>query len=254
MDDNGNYASGIGQGAAGGATTGMAFGPYGAIVGAGIGALYGGYQTYAATKALQELEKQKKANYTVSPELQSAYNRAQEMSSRGFTPTETATFNNNLASQTNAAQYNAKTQMGNNLAGSVYAGINAQNLAAQNKFSADDAGLRRENIKYADSIGQAIQQEKNLGTGVDVQNQLLLQQAYGGGLKAGSENLVGGLKEGAAWMGYRNPYQGIRHQAYSAGGYDPRPEGYGTITSSNPNYGVDLTPGQLDYRNNTYGY
>lgn len=181
-------------------------------------AILGGYQTYQAMKGLNALNDQPAPNYTVSPELQNSYNRAEGLSGKGFTGTEEASFKNNLASENAASQYAAQQQAGGNLGQNIFAGIQSRNLGALNKYAADDAGLHRENIKYADSIGQSIQQQKNMATNTDIQRRFQKEQAYGGALKAGTENLVGGINYGAAMIapelnqlggGMANPFSGI---------------------------------------------
>lgn len=71
MANAGQYAVGIGQGAAGGAATGSMFGPWGTAIGGGLGALAGGLSTLLSSseearqkkKALEEYERQRAEAY-----------------------------------------------------------------------------------------------------------------------------------------------------------------------------------------------
>lgn len=163
-------------------------------------AILGGFQAYNAHQGLEQLQKKPKPNYTISPELQTAYNRAQQMSNRGFTGGEKADFDSNLAMENAAQTRNLENQAGGSLAGSIFAGIQGRNIGALNKFASEDAGLQRHNIQYADSLGQAVQGQRNMATNVDIQRRTQQEQALGGAMAKGTENLVGGINKGLSYM------------------------------------------------------
>lgn len=278
-NQGGDGTSGLGQATGALATAGKygsMFNPALALLGL-PDAILGGFQAYNAHQALEQLQKKPKPNYTISPELQTAYNRAQQMSNRGFSGGEKADFDSNLAMENAAQTRNLQNQAGGSLAGSIFAGIQGRNIGALNKFASEDAGLQRHNIQYADSLGQAVQGQRNMATNVDIQRRTQQEQALGGAMAKGTENLVGGINLG---LGMAAPainkfFNGLGNKgAASPSGnysYDPTVGGTGNNnnpyiaststtdtappTSENPYSGTQqLTPEQLAFRKMQYGY
>lgn len=157
----------------------------GAVVG-GIGAITSGVKAYRAHKQLKELQKQAMPNYSVSPEMQNAFNRAEGMTGRGFTPAEEAAFKANLAQSSNTSYRQSLDQSGGNMSQAILGGINSRNISALNQFAAQDAGQRRANIAYADQLAGQLQNQKNMATEQDIARRLEMERGYG---KAVSENL-----------------------------------------------------------------
>lgn len=145
-------------------------------------------QARAGLKSLKQ-----PAGYDITPEQQTSYNRAQGMSNYGFSPQERASYLSNLATQNNTSYNRAFRFGGNNLAGAIQAGINYGNNGALNTFAMNDANLHRQNIRYADSRGDAISNQRNRNTALQNQQYLQKQQAYGQALKVGKENVFGAL-------------------------------------------------------------
>lgn len=156
-------------------------------------ALLGAYQTYQSTKALKELSKEEYPEFQISPELQGAYSRAQEMSKRGFSAEEQADFQQRMGRQQAGAFRQATEMGGGNLARAISAGLGAQNIGAVNQFAAQGAQLKRQNIRYADDLARALQTQKNMATQQKIARRQQLEQAYGWALQAGLSNIAGSI-------------------------------------------------------------
>lgn len=151
------------------------------------------FEGFEGLRGLNKLSQTPYPQFTESPELRSAYTRAESMTGRGYTPEETAAFRQNLAGQS-AQRYQRATDMaGGGLSGAIQAGINYGNIKGLLNFAADDASLHRRNIQYADSIARQIQSQKNLITQGQIAHRNQMEQAYGGGLRRGLENIVNPL-------------------------------------------------------------
>lgn len=129
----------------------------------------------------------------ITPEMKAAYARANDRAKAGFTPQEKAAYNQSLATAGNTAYRRGVDMSGGSLAGALRAGINAQQLGARNQFAATDAQLQRENIRYADSLAQQMQSQKNLQTAQELQQYNQRQQAYGQAMQSGLSNITGSL-------------------------------------------------------------
>lgn len=144
-----------------------------------------------AKKGLASLKAPK--GYEVTPEQQHSYDRAEKLAMNGYSPEEKAAFAQNMAQQSNAGYRRAMAFGGNNLAGAIQAGINYGNTGALTNFAAQDAALKRQNIHYADSVGNQITQQKNKNTSLNWQNYNTEAQAYGHALKSSKENFFNSL-------------------------------------------------------------
>lgn len=133
------------------------------------------------------------AGYGVTPEQQHSYDRAEKLAMNGYSPEEKAAFAQNMAQRSNQAYHKAMTFGGNGLAGAIQAGINYGNTGALTNFAAQDAALKRQNIHYADSVGNQITQQKNKNTALQWQNYNNQAQAYGHALKSSKENFFNSL-------------------------------------------------------------
>lgn len=166
------------------------------IVNAGVGL----WETFGASSAIDKLKKMQMPNYSVSPELQGAYDDAQTMAQRGFAPEQKAAFRYNLSQDINTKLQKAKDTSGGNLA-RVISGIgNINTQDAENKFATQDALLKDAHIKYAGVLANSIQHQKNLATQADIHHRLLLENSAGQGLKTGINNIGGALNFGALML------------------------------------------------------
>ena len=76
--------------------------------------------------------------------------------------------------------------------------MNYNNIGALNQFAANDASLRRNNIRYAGQMAGQLQSQQNLATQAAIQRRIMLEQAYGRAMQAGLNNIVGGVQGGVS--------------------------------------------------------
>ena len=113
-------------------------------------------------KAMKDLNKVQRPMFSVTPELQKSYDRAESMSNKGFTGAESGAM---FARQAGAQTQQMRTGLartGGNMAGV----LGALTMSNQNDFNLGfgkaDAGLRRQNIQYADQMGARVSEVKML--------------------------------------------------------------------------------------------
>lgn len=148
---------------------------------------HGLYQQSQAKKGLNSLVKPQ--GYNVTPEQQQSYDRAQKDAMSGYSAQERAAYLSNMASRNNAGYSRALKFGGNGLAGAIQAGVNYGNSKNLNEFAANDAQLRRSNIRYADNRGDVISGQRNRQTQLKNQEYNQAAAAYGSAIKAGKENV-----------------------------------------------------------------
>lgn len=144
-------------------------------------------QQQDARKGLNSLVKPQ--GYNVTQEQNASYTNAQHNAMNGYSPQERAAYLSSLAQRNNAGYSKAMKFGGNGLAGAIQAGVNYGNASALNNFASQDAGLRRSNIRYADSRGDVISQQKNRQTQLENNNYNQKQAAFGNAIKTGKENM-----------------------------------------------------------------
>lgn len=171
----------------------MAVAAIGAVV-ALASLAYGAYQTEDAKKNLAKMGSRPQP--TITAEQMASKARADEMAKRGYTATETANFQQGLARSQNTAYRHAMDTSGGGLAGAIRAALSYSNINAQNQFAAQDAGLHRQNIRYADQRGDVVSGQKNLITGSEQHTYDQLATAYGNEGQAGARNMYNGLSMG----------------------------------------------------------
>lgn len=184
----GNYQPFATQGATQDVAKASGLNPYIAAGTLGLGA----YQLYQSNKALKQLGKEAMPSYSANPALTSAYQRAQQMSQRGYTPEQEAAFKGNLATNQNTSYRNAVSQSGGNLAQAINAGLQSQNIGALNQFAADDASKRQQNIQYADSFAPRFQNIQDENTRNALQYRIMREQALGAAKAQAQSNLAQG--------------------------------------------------------------
>jgi len=141
-----------------------------------------------AEKALAEINKTTQPEYQEDPRLTEAYNRAEAMTKYGFAPEEKAQFQNQLARGQNAQRQSALDLGGGNTASAINSVLQANQTNAINQFAAQDAGLRRENIRYADSLAGQVQSQQNLIQQQKIARRQMLESAYGGAIAQQNQN------------------------------------------------------------------
>ena len=162
------------------------------LVMAGAGLVTKGYGVYEANKRekeankqLAELAKKPYDQFKVNPLVQ----RYTQMGLRdiqkpqGFTGAEAAQFQQRIAAGQEAARRNAISLGGSSVARAVGGALNSANLAAENQFAAQGAGLARSNrtlgfSRFMQGAGVA-QGVDQANTQQSLQRRMQLEQAYG---------------------------------------------------------------------------
>lgn len=188
-----------------------------------------------AKKSLAELNKTPFPGISVSPELQGAYNTAQANSKYGFSPEETAAFNQNLARSQNTQFQNAKDIGGGQLSGAINNLSNANNINAINTFAAKGAGLQLDKQQYADSLAGKIQGIKNANEEQTINRRTQLEQAFGGATRQQGENIREGVAGIGALASQGASSYGMRNANTSTTSPSSSPDIYGINNSYAPN-------------------
>ena len=150
----------------------------------------GAVQTIASYLALKKLQRQERPNYAISPEMQQAYNLSEQRSKFGFTPTQIANYEQNLARAQSADFYNARNMGGGGLAQALSGRGAGQRLSSLNQFAGQDAAQQAANIgQYYGMAGQ-MQGQRNRIASQDIAYRMAQEQALGQSLKAGTTNLA----------------------------------------------------------------
>lgn len=206
-----------GGGGGGGASMGM---PYGS---AALGLVQLGFAIPAMIKA----SKLKYQNYGMTPEMTRSVSEANAMRNIGFTGSEYNAYNQQLGQDRAATFARSRELGGGNLASTMMAILNGQNVNARNQLAIQDAALRRQNIATSNALNQETQNLANMNT--QLQNQItekqkqaaagLMQSSLGnlasvgnamGGMNADMVKALGGIvakhglatspiKEGGEW-------------------------------------------------------
>lgn len=177
-----------------------------AIIGAGIGVYNAVQSSQDKKKAERELDSWERTHPQDFKTGQQIYTEAASATPTGFSPQETAAFQQNLARRSNQARRMA-TDRNPNLSPAINAAINYGNIGALVNFSAQDAQLRRQlisekvglirgqsnaqtqfNQNVSAQYGQAIQQQKeNLTNSLyNVANSAAAYGYYTGGTGTGT--------------------------------------------------------------------
>lgn len=173
-------------------------------------AILGGIQLVGGIAAAASLGD--RPSFSEDPNFTRSAARAETMAGMGYTPQERAAFQGDLASAQATDYQRGMDISGGNMAQALL-GINTSRAAgALNRFAAQDAALRRENIRYADSFSRERQARRDAQTQLDTQYRMAEEQAIGGAIQSGLGNIAG--------MANLNQALG-----YNPGGYNPPAEG-----------------------------
>jgi hypothetical protein len=162
------------------------------LVMAGAGLATKGYGMYEANKRekeankqLAELAKKPYDQFKVNPLVQKYTQMGLRDIQRpqGFTGAEAAQFQQRIAAGQEAARRNAISLGGSSVARAVGGALGSANLAAENQFAAQGAGLARSNRNLGFSrfmqgagVAQGVDQ---MNTQQALQRRMMLEQAYG---------------------------------------------------------------------------
>ena len=170
--------------------TAAGFTPYGAALGA--------VQTIGGVIGMSQLNKEKYPEYTASEDLKAAKSRSGQRAMMGFTPAQTRAFQQNIGMSIMTDQQNSRDMAGGSLSQAVNARGSGQRLNSFNQFASADAQQQMGNIQYDDSMTDKLQNLRNKNTQEALNRRLRLEQAYGGAIKAGTENIGNSFDSGRA--------------------------------------------------------
>jgi len=163
-----------------------------------LGGVLGAVQLAGGIIGMKQLEKQPFPEYSATSDLQKAKSRSGQLSNMGFTNAQRNVFLQDLGRIGNEDYINAINMAGGNLARSINARRSAMRFNALNQFAQGDAAQRMSNIRYDDSMTDKLQRLQDMNTQAKLNRRMALEQAYGGAIKAGTENIVNSFDSGQA--------------------------------------------------------
>ena len=163
-----------------------------------LGSLLGAVQLAGGIIGTEQLKKKPFPEYKETKELSQAKDRSARFAKMGYTPAQRNVFMQDLARVGNEDYINAINMSGGNLARALNARRSAARFNALNQFAQGDAAQMMSNIRYDDSMTDKIQRLQDLNTQVKLNRRMALEQAYGGAIKAGTENIVNSFDTGQA--------------------------------------------------------
>ena len=184
-------------------------------------------------KQMKELNKIKRPELSVSPELQKSYNRAESMAQYGLSPQE-------RASMEADAQRNQATQLRTGYArtgGSMAGALGVISGSSLNDFTLGlgkmDQQMRRQNIQYADRLMGQIDSVRMMQQKLAIERDQDRRNAASELFRTGAFNLAqaGSDIEGTALQLYGMGAFDKGASKGMAGGYGNRSGGYGSAPS-----------------------
>lgn len=160
--------------------------------------LLGGIQVAGGVMGMKQLQKEAFPSFKPITDLQKAKARSAQFANMGYTPEQSANFQQDLSRIGNEDYQNAISMSGGSLSRAINARRGMMRMNALNQFAQGDAAQRMANIRYDDSITGQLQSLANMETQSRLQRRIMLEQAYGGAIKAGTENIVNSFDSGQA--------------------------------------------------------
>jgi hypothetical protein len=166
-----------------------------------IGSLVlGGVQSAIAARRLSQLDKNKPAGYQITPEEQEVFNRTKEAARYGFSQQEKDAYLGNMAKQQEVNYQRSLSVGGGSLAGAIGASTSKSDLSG---FATSDAQLKRQaEGKYQQAL-MGKSRKRDLMAEQELSDYARKQQAWGGALQAGLENMTSAANLAMA-TGYSN--------------------------------------------------
>lgn len=157
-----------------------------------IGSLIlGGIQAGLGAYNLHKLNKTPQPNFSITPELQKSYGRAEDRTGYGFSPEQRSDYFNGVAGRYNQGLRNASDLSGGQMASAFGRGLQASQLRDFSNFAAQDAAQQQQNIRYADQMGGQMTNQRNMIAQQEIENRRAKEQAFGGALSSGLNNIAG---------------------------------------------------------------
>ncbi|MHB8410157.1 MAG: hypothetical protein ACYDHY_19115 [Acidiferrobacterales bacterium] len=173
----------------------------GGLVGSAVGMAAGLGQTLWAGHQLKELNAQPTPNYSISPELQSAYGDALSNKNIGLTNEEKSGFQTNVNRAGATNMYNAQHMAGGNMSVALQGAVSANNATAYDNLAAIDADTRRKNLQDYYNMSGQMQHQRNMISQQNINYRMMQEQMYGQALNAGLSNLTRGAQDVGAAAG-----------------------------------------------------
>lgn len=164
-------------------------------VAGGLNVGLGLLQYFNAKKALRRLNQTPVPKYSLDPAIQDSITKADMNRNQGLGVAENNAFRNDVIRGNNTAYQRAFSQAPT-LSNAISASINAQNQNAYLKLAALNAQRRMDNTRYSDSLRGQLQQVRNMNTAQDIYRRNTAEQAWGGAMQAGLNNIITGATLG----------------------------------------------------------
>jgi len=150
-------------------------------------AVLGIAQSLIAARKLKQLDKQKPMGYQVTPEEQEAYQRSKQGADYGFSQQQKDAYLGGMARQQDVNYQRALAAGGGGLAGALGASTSRTDLS---QFAMSDAQLKQQKEREFRQAGMDISRKRDLMAQQSLAEYSQKQQAWGGALKAGLENVT----------------------------------------------------------------
>jgi hypothetical protein len=98
---------------------------------------------------------------------------------------------------------------GGNLANALGARGAMQRYSALNQFAVGDADRQMQNIRYADEQTSKLQNLQNMQTEAEMRRRINTENALGGAVKTGTENMAGAFDVGKSFASFSKMFGGI---------------------------------------------
>jgi hypothetical protein len=155
-----------------------------------VNAALGGIETIWSMHKLNQLEKTPFPQYSISPELQSAYSEALGLKDQGLTAAEKSSFQADINRGAETNYQKAIRASGGSMSNAIMGAVNAEQLGAYDKLAATDAELHRQNLQSYFQISGEMQRQRNLISQQQIEQRMQLEQQYGKTLNAGVSNIT----------------------------------------------------------------
>lgn len=157
-----------------------------------IGSLVlGGLQAGIGYAQLQKLNKEPRPNFEITPEQMTSFSRAQQRTGYGYSPEQRSDYFQGVAGRYAQNYGNAMKLSGGQLSGAIGRSLQAGQLRDFSSFAAGDAQQQQRNIQYADQIGGQITAKRDMITNQNIQDRIRREQAFGGAVQSGLNNMAG---------------------------------------------------------------
>lgn len=157
----------------------------------GATAALGTVQAITGFNQLKKLDARGLPEYKLNDKMQNSIAEADSMRGMGYTPQEMASIQDRLE-RSQATGFQKASDASPNLVSVIQAGINYADQDQQLAIGRQDASLRRDNIKYSDSLRKESQQIDNMNVQEKINNYYKKQSSFGRAAETGLNNIIEG--------------------------------------------------------------